>query len=123
MAKDGLISRRRFLAAAALFTGAVAFVVNELKPSSSGTAVRPGATGLPSAKSGGAPMKAQATAKAARLPEYPVVPYISKQIHLDALPWGAQSFYKQPWRGYLETVAGSQFLSGIGINYNAPSDA
>src|SRR6266852_2162122 len=124
MANGGPISRRRFLAAAAFFTGALAFVLNELKPSSVPTAAaRPGSSGLPSAKTGAAPAKAQATAKAAALPEYPVVPYISKAIHLDALPWGAQSFYKQPWRGYLETVAGSQFLSGIGINYNAPSDA
>src|SRR5438552_3896635 len=124
MADGRPISRRRFLAAAAFFTGALAFVLNELKPSSiPSAAARPGSAGLPSAKTGVAPVKAHATAKAAAVPEYPVVPYISKAIHLDALPWGAQSFYKQPWRGYLETVPGSQFLSGIGIVYNAPSDA
>jgi hypothetical protein len=56
-------------------------------------------------------------------PRFPVHPYISRQQHLDALPAPRLSFYKQPWRGYLETVPAIRFLSGIGINYGLPSDA
>jgi hypothetical protein len=52
--------------------------------------------------------------------EFPVDPYISQQEHLDSLYPPNLSFYKQPWRGYLETVPARQFLSGIGINYALP---
>jgi hypothetical protein len=34
------------------------------------------------------------------------------------LPWPKHSFVKQPWRGFLETRPGSEFLRGVGINYN-----
>jgi hypothetical protein len=43
--------------------------------------------------------------------------YISRE-QIDALPSPWTSFYVQPWRGYLETVPATQFLDGIGINYN-----
>src|SRR5919199_1130661 len=49
---------------------------------------------------------------------YPVSPYISKTEQLESLPESQLSFYKQPWRGYLETVPATDFLSGIGINYS-----
>jgi hypothetical protein len=52
--------------------------------------------------------------------ELKVDPYISQEEHLDSLPPPKLSFYKQPWRGYLETVPARQFLSGIGINYSLP---
>lgn len=56
--------------------------------------------------------------------EFPVKPYISRKEQLEPLfndP--AQSFYLQPWRGFLETNPASQFLAGIGINYNLPDNA
>jgi hypothetical protein len=33
------------------------------------------------------------------------------------IPFGDHSHWIQPWRGYLETVAASQFLNGIGVNF------
>jgi hypothetical protein len=52
--------------------------------------------------------------------DFAVDPYISQQEHLDSLYPPNLSFYKQPWRGYLETVPARQLLSGIGINYALP---
>ncbi len=46
--------------------------------------------------------------------EQPVVPYVDP-TQLD-VPWPKHSFYKQPWRGYLETRTGEQFLNGVGVN-------
>ncbi len=34
------------------------------------------------------------------------------------VPWPKHSHYKQPWRGFLETRSGYDFLHGIGVNYN-----
>jgi hypothetical protein len=43
-------------------------------------------------------------------------PYIdASQLNLAG---GSVSFYDQPWRGYMETVPATQFLDGIGVNYN-----
>jgi hypothetical protein len=54
--------------------------------------------------------------------DFPVQPYIDYQGQLAPLmPFRPQSFYLQPWRGYLETVPAAQFLNGIGINYNLPA--
>jgi hypothetical protein len=44
--------------------------------------------------------------------------YVSRAQQLDALPPPWTSFYVQPWRGYVETVPATQFLDGIGIDYN-----
>ena len=35
------------------------------------------------------------------------------------MPWGAYSFARQAWRGYLETVPAVQFLSGLGVVWSA----
>src|SRR5258708_5497854 len=52
--------------------------------------------------------------------EYPVDPYVDPtQLNL---PWGAIDFYKQPWRAYMQTKSGYDFLQGIGINYNLPGN-
>ena len=48
-----------------------------------------------------------------------VDPYIDP-AQLDC-PFPKHSFYKQPWRGFLETRSGYDFLHGIGINYNVPA--
>ncbi len=37
-------------------------------------------------------------------------------------PWPKMSHYKQPWRGYLETRSGYDFLNGLGINLCTPSE-
>ncbi len=47
-------------------------------------------------------------------------PYIDP-AQLD-LPSPKHSFYKQPWRAYLETRSADDFLHGIGINYNVPAN-
>lgn len=48
---------------------------------------------------------------------FPVRPYVDpEQLRV---PAGQHSFYKQPWRAWLETRSGFDFLQGIGINYNA----
>lgn len=55
--------------------------------------------------------------------EFRVNQYISRQQQLEPLfndP--AQSFYLQPWRGFLETKPADQLLAGLGINYNMPGD-
>jgi hypothetical protein len=36
------------------------------------------------------------------------------------VPWPKHSFTKVPWRGFLETRSGYDFLRGIGVNYNVP---
>jgi hypothetical protein len=38
------------------------------------------------------------------------------------VPWPKHSDYKQPWRGFLETKSGYDFLHGIGINYQVPGN-
>jgi len=52
--------------------------------------------------------------------EYPIRPYIDPS-QLD-VPWPKHSFYKIPWRAYLETKSGNDFLRGIGVNYNVPQN-
>jgi hypothetical protein len=50
-------------------------------------------------------------------------PYIDYDRELAPLmPFRPQSFYLQPWRGYLETVPAAQMLAGIGVAYNLPHD-
>ncbi len=39
------------------------------------------------------------------------------------VPWPKHSFTKVPWRGFLETKSGDDFLRGIGINYNVPGQS
>ncbi|MCD6408435.1 hypothetical protein J7L87_05235, partial [bacterium] len=52
---------------------------------------------------------------------FPVSPYVdSSQLNV---PWPKHSFYKIPWRAYLETVPGINFLNGIGFNYTIPERA
>ncbi|HEY5911578.1 MAG TPA: hypothetical protein VJA21_13345 [Verrucomicrobiae bacterium] len=54
------------------------------------------------------------------LKEYPVAPYVdAAQAHC---PWPKMSHYLQPWRSYLETRSGHEFLNGIGINLHIPAD-
>lgn len=36
------------------------------------------------------------------------------------IPFGVHSHWIQPWRGYLETVQASRFLSGVGVVLNSP---
>jgi hypothetical protein len=52
--------------------------------------------------------------------EYPVAPY-TDPAQLDC-PWPKTSHYLQPWRGYIETKSGWDFLNGIGINLNIPNE-
>jgi hypothetical protein len=52
--------------------------------------------------------------------EFPVAPY-ADPLQLDC-PWPMMSHYKQPWRGYLETRSGFDFLNGIGVNLHLPAD-
>ncbi|MDQ6674466.1 MAG: hypothetical protein M3069_27660 [Chloroflexota bacterium] len=54
---------------------------------------------------------------------YSVSAYISRQAQIDALPAPQNSVYVQPWRGYLETVGATQFLDGLGIDYNLDDNA
>ena len=49
-----------------------------------------------------------------------VAPY-TDPTQLD-VPWPKHSHYKQPWRGFLETRRGYDFVRGIGINYHVPSN-
>ncbi len=37
-------------------------------------------------------------------------------------PWPKHSFYKQPWRAFLEVRSGEAFLRGIGVNYHSPGN-
>jgi hypothetical protein len=51
-------------------------------------------------------------------PGAPHTPYVDpKQLEV---PWPKHSFVKIPWRAFLETKSGDDFLRGIGINYNVP---
>jgi hypothetical protein len=52
--------------------------------------------------------------------EFPVTPY-ADPAQLDC-PWPKMSHYKQPWRGYLETRSGYDFLQGLGVNLHIPSE-
>jgi hypothetical protein len=52
--------------------------------------------------------------------EYPVSPYVDP-AQID-VPWPKHSHVKQPWRAFLETKSGTDFLRGIGINYNVPGN-
>jgi len=58
-------------------------------------------------------------AGAALAGEQPISPYADPS-QLDC-PWPKMSHYKQSWRGYLETRAGYEFLSGLGVNLQIPS--
>jgi hypothetical protein len=49
--------------------------------------------------------------------EHAVAPYVDPS-QLD-VPFGKHSDYRQPWRAFLETRNGAEFLRGIGANYNA----
>lgn len=51
--------------------------------------------------------------------EQAVAPY-TDPAQLDC-PWPKTSHYKQPWRGYLETRNGYDFLNGIGVNLHIPA--
>jgi len=48
--------------------------------------------------------------------EHPVRPYVDP-AQLD-VPWPKHSHYKQPWRAFLETRSGYDFLNGLGVNFN-----
>ena len=50
--------------------------------------------------------------------EHSVAPYVDP-TQID-VPWPKHSDYRQPWRAFLETRDGSEFLRGVGINYNVP---
>lgn len=50
--------------------------------------------------------------------EFPVAPY-TDPTQLDC-PWPRHSHYKQPWRAYIETKSGWDFVNGIGINLQIP---
>ena len=50
--------------------------------------------------------------------EFPVQPYTDPS-QLDC-PWPRMSHYKQPWRGFIETRSGYDFLNGIGVNLHIP---
>jgi hypothetical protein len=58
---------------------------------------------------------------AAQAEETPTPPYVDP-AQLD-VPWPKHSFLKIPWRGFLETRSGHQFLQGIGVNYNVPGQS
>lgn len=45
----------------------------------------------------------------------PPDPYINP-AYFTSLPFGAHSYWLQPWRAYQETVPANEFLQGIGIN-------
>ncbi len=54
------------------------------------------------------------------LKEYLVSPYVDPGQA--TCPWPKMSHYKQPWRAYLETRSGYDFLNGIGVNLHIPAD-
>ncbi len=56
----------------------------------------------------------------AAVQEYPVRPYVDPS-QLD-VPWPKHSHLKLPWRAYLETRSGYEFLQGVGVNYNVPDN-
>lgn len=47
-----------------------------------------------------------------------VTPYIDP-THLTAAPFGWFSHWLQPWRAYLETIPATNFINGIGVNWNS----
>ncbi|MCM8767834.1 MAG: PA14 domain-containing protein [Candidatus Omnitrophica bacterium] len=47
--------------------------------------------------------------------EFQVTPYVDKNQYIKR--WPDSSFYKQPWRSYLETISGKDFLNGLGIGF------
>ncbi|MCM8786086.1 MAG: hypothetical protein NC899_07645, partial [Candidatus Omnitrophica bacterium] len=47
--------------------------------------------------------------------EISVSPYVDKNQYIKR--WPDSSFYKQPWRSYLETISGKDFLNGLGIGF------
>lgn len=49
--------------------------------------------------------------------EYPVRAYVDP-AHLD-VPWPKHSHEKQPWRAFLETRSGDDFMHGVRIPVNA----
>lgn len=51
--------------------------------------------------------------------EQAISPYVDPS-QLDC-PWPKMSHYRQPWRGYLETRGGYEFLSGLGVNLHIPA--
>jgi len=59
-------------------------------------------------------------AAATEAQEVPVRPYVDPG-QLD-VPWPKHSHYRQPWRGFLETKSGYDFLAGIGVNYHVPDN-
>ena len=59
------------------------------------------------------------SAGAAFAGEQAISPYADPS-QLDC-PWPKMSHYKQPWRGYLETRSGYEFLGGLGVNLHIPS--
>jgi hypothetical protein len=56
---------------------------------------------------------------AAMAEEFPVAPYTDPR-QLDC-PWPKMSHYLQPWRGFLETRSGADFLHGLGVNLHIPN--
>lgn len=60
------------------------------------------------------------TAGAANAQEFAVRSYTNPSF-LD-MRWGERSFYRQPWRAFLETRSGYDFLQGIGVVYNVNSN-
>ncbi|MDR3633813.1 MAG: hypothetical protein P4L84_08250 [Isosphaeraceae bacterium] len=48
----------------------------------------------------------------------PRTPYVDPtQLEV---PWPKHSFARVPWRGFLETKRGVDFVRGVGVNYNVP---
>jgi hypothetical protein len=57
---------------------------------------------------------------AADAEEHPVRPYVDPtQLAVD---WPKHSHYKQPWRAFMETKSGSDFLRGLGVNYTVTAN-
>lgn len=54
---------------------------------------------------------------ASSAPTAPITAY-TDPAYYTSLPFGFYSHWLQPWRAYLETVPATQFLDGIGINFN-----
>jgi hypothetical protein len=55
---------------------------------------------------------------AASAEEVQIAPYVDP-AQLDC-PWPKSSQYLQPWRGYMETRSGRDFLNGLGVNLHIP---
>jgi len=52
--------------------------------------------------------------------EHAVSPYTDPS-QLD-VPWPKHSHFKQPWRAYLTTKSGQDFLNGVGVAYHVPGN-